>query len=258
MFRIEFTPGEHWRSRTPTRQGHIDQPTFGGYFGTAPSTVQGRMREAAHVARQRAHNPQLAPGMLVIHQSAPYRVVEIREFAEDLWPEAFEEQWQQSLEWWLKDPRPNPQPIRATWRQRPVVVVVEPDGGGKQRHLLVAAGDRWDVLPEHYAVCRSCGELPPCSEELRDQRVEQEVQKADHLMQIQPGACMGCGDTIGPRQKSVRFPGPNLWRPDLSDGSAVFHARKECGEFVSRYEAQWVAAGAPAGGMQQVLPSEGA
>lgn len=21
----------------------------------------------------------------------------------------------------------------------------------------------WDVLPEHYAVCRLCGELPPCS-----------------------------------------------------------------------------------------------
>jgi hypothetical protein len=54
--------------------------------------------------------------------------------------------------------------------------------------------------------------------------------------------------------KAVRFPGPNLWRPDLGDGSAVFHDRKECSHDVSRYRGQWEAAGnAPA---QAELPME--
>lgn len=62
---------------------------------------------------------------------------------------------------------------------------------------------------------------------------------AEGRMEIPAGHCMGCGEAISSRQKSTRFPGPNQWQPDLSDGTAVFHDRQECAGSAYRYRQQW-------------------
>ncbi|MFJ9771196.1 hypothetical protein ACIRVF_08125 [Kitasatospora sp. NPDC101157] len=252
-------PTARWRSRTPTRSGHIDPPNWRPMSETrignnGPSTVAGRVEEAEHDRRRREHNVHLQPGTLVIRDRAPYRIVEIREQPHDLWPEKFEHYWRLHHDLWAANPGSRPEPTRETWRDRPVVVVLTPDGGGEERHMIGPASHDWPVLPEHYAVCRSCGELPPCREEELDRVVSAQLAKSERLLAIPAGNCMGCGEAISSRQKSVRFPGPNLWRPDLAAGTARFHARGECAHWVDAYRGQWIALGAPASAEQPALP----
>jgi hypothetical protein len=218
-------------------------------IGNGPSTVEGRIQEAEYDRRRREHNIHLQPGMLVILNRAPYRIVEIREKPDDLWPARFEELWSKALDGWRRYGR-GKEPQRATWRDRPVNVVVVPDGGGPVEHRIGRASYVWDVLPEHYAVCRSCGELPPCREEELDKVVGTQLAKSERLMAIPAGNCMGCGEGISHRQKSERFPGPNLWRPDLAEGTARFHARRECAHWVDRYREQWKVQEAPVAAVQ--------
>lgn len=229
--------GSYWRSRTPVRRGHIDPPKLGGCIDQG-STVQRRI-EIADFRRQTDRlNPQLQPGMIVILGRRPYRVVEIREKPDDLWPARYEQRWEDAINEWRLHGR-GEEPQRATWRHRPVNVVVVPDGGGEEEHRLGPASFVFDVLPEHYAVCRSCGELPPCREEQLNRAVDRQIINAERLMSIPAGNCMGCGEGISSRQKTVGFPGANLWRPDLPEGSARFHARGECSDWVGEYRAQW-------------------
>ncbi|MEV8324561.1 hypothetical protein [Kitasatospora sp. NPDC056731] len=247
-------PLSRWRSRTPVRHGHIDKPRRGRIIGPARSTVEARLREEEYERKRCELNPVLAPGMLVIHQRAPFRVIEIHEVPFDLWPDPYDKQWATHFDFWLRSTGVDPAPDPAVWRERPVVVLVEPDGGGKAMHLQAPASTAWDVLPEHYAVCRSCGELPPCREEEIDKATERQMAETLRLLAIRPGACMGCGEAISGRQKPVAFPGPNLWRPDLPEGTARFHARKECEDWVDRYRDQWIALGAPVSAEQPALP----
>jgi hypothetical protein len=249
---ISVTPGAHWRSRNPVRRGHVDPPTHGRILDRG-STVQRRLELAEFERATRDRNPVLAPGMLVIFKRAAWRVVEIREIPQDLWPDPWPGHWDQHFRFWFDGPQSQPAPDPARWRDRPVNVVLEPDGGGKRKHLASRASFTWDVLPEHYAVCRSCGELPPCREEELDKAVDRQLAKSDRLMSIPAGACMGCGETITGRQKSVAFPGPNLWRLDLPAGTARFHARKECSHWVYEYREQWREQDAPAGEEQRAL-----
>ena len=242
-------PAATWRSRTPIRRGHFDKPNWRprseGRIGNGPSTVEGRISEKLSDEQRRDNNPHLQPGMLVIHKRAPHRIVETHEIAPDLWPQAYKDRWDEQFSWWMRDTQDRPQPELETWPYRPVMVVLMPDGGGKEIHLKGPASFVWDVLPEHYAVCRSCGELPPCREEEIDKVTGRQMAETLRLMAIRPGACMGCGETIGGRQKQVAFPGANLWRPDLADGTVRFHARQECGDWVRRYRTRWEAAGRP-------------
>lgn len=257
-------PGPQWRSRTPVRRGHFDppanRPTSEIRIGNGPSTVQGRINEKLGDERSRDQNVHLQPGMLVIHNRVPRRVVETREYPVDVWPQEFQDRWNELFLWWMGNPAGRTQPEKATWRDRPVVVVLQDDGGvGEDDHRLVLASRVWDVLPEHYAVCRSCGELPPCREEQIDKATAREMAETLRRMAIPAGACMGCGETIGGRQKVSAFPGPNLWRPDLPNGSVRFHARSECSSWAYMYGEQWKAAGKPGfvSAVQQMAMGEG-
>jgi hypothetical protein len=257
---IPFGPvaGQTWRSRTPTRRGHIDAPTWAGprAFASRPSSVHRRLEYVEHDRVFREINPQLQPGMLVIWERAPYRVAEIREIPQDLWPAPWTAHWDRHFRFWFDGKQEQPAPDPATWRDRPVNVVLEPDGGGKRKHLASRASFEWPILPEHYAVCRSCGELPPCREELLEKHVDRQVAKSDRLLSIPAGACMGCGETIGSRQKEVAFPGANLWRLDLPEGTARFHARGDCSDWVNQYQKQWQEQDAPVSEEQPSLFGE--
>ena len=236
---------EYWKTRTPTKTGYaVPFPRFGpSRYGEA-STAQRRRDDRISDRIRDERIVILQPDTLVVFQRAPYRVVEVREIPPDLWGEKLQKAYEDELTRW--DARPwGDRPTLETWRDRPVSVVLRPDKQpqAKPIHLRGRASFNWDVLPEHYAVCNACGELPPCQHELTEDKVRAQMVLTEELMAIPAGHCLSCGEAITSRMQAVRFPGPNLWRPDLGDASAVFHARKECSHDASRYRTQWEAAG---------------
>lgn len=247
---------EYWKTRTPTRTGFAAAfPRLGPSRHGQSSTAQ-RRRDDRIADRMRDDRiVTLEPDVLVVFQRAPYRVVEVREIPPDLWGEKWHQDFERELDRW--DARPwGDRPTLETWRDRPVSVVIRPDKQpqAKPIHLRGRASFQWDVLPDHYAICNACGELPPCRHELTEDKVRAQMVLTEELMSIPAGHCLSCGEAITSRMKAVRFPGPNLWRPDLGDNSAVFHERQECGHDVHRYREQWLAAGNAE--VQEELPLE--
>jgi hypothetical protein len=233
-----------WYVRQSTKRGGIHPPRTAlnrvGEPSSAMRRQEGRIREKEILANY----VQLKPGILVIWDRQPHRIVELAERPLDLWGDKYETRYAAAVEAWDRYPR-GERPEKATWDGRPYVFVLQPDGKPHEEpiHLIGPADTSWDVLPEHYAICSACGELPPCRDELNEREADQQAAKADVVMDIPPGHCLGCGEFVTTRQNAARFPGPNLWRPDLPENSAVFHARQECSGEVDRYRRQWEARG---------------
>jgi hypothetical protein len=202
--------------------------------------------------------PGVEVGHIVVVQRQAWRVLEIREKPEDLWPADYEQAWQKVVSRWIEHEAARAageltswgapmaaqtEPIRSQWYYRPVNVVVQrvDRPKSKREHILTSVSSEWQTLPEHYSVCRLCNELAPCRHVETEATVDLEMEKVERLMAIPRGACLGCGETITSRMKGIRFPGPNLWRPDWGTDSAVFHARsrEECSNAVWKYEQQW-------------------
>ncbi|MFI8535423.1 hypothetical protein ACIGMX_34900 [Streptomyces aquilus] len=234
-----------WYVGQPTKRGGIHPPrTSINRTGHASSAMR-RQRQRIDDRQMLANYVQLKPGVLVIWSRQPYRVVELAERPLDLWGEKHEMRYATALEQWEQGGRRGDRPEKATWDGRPYVFVLQPDGQPHDEplHLIGPANYSWAVLPEHYAICSACGELVPCAHALAEREADKQAAVADVLMDIAPGHCLGCGEYVSPRQKAARFPGPNLWRPDMPDHSAVFHARQECAGAVERYRRQWEARG---------------
>jgi hypothetical protein len=202
--------------------------------------------------------PGVEVGDIVVLQRQAWRVLELREKPEDLWPADYEKAWQGVVSRWVAHEasraageltswgaplKAQSEPVRSEWFYRPVNVVLQlvDRPKSKPRHIVASVSCEWQVLPEHFVVCRLCNELPPCRHMETEATVNREMEKAERLMAIPRGACLGCGEAITSRMKAVRFPGPNLWRPDWGTDSAVFHARSrdECSNGVWKYERQW-------------------
>lgn len=181
-----------------------------------------------------AYTGDLKPGDIVVWDRKPYRVLEVTPRAHIDWSPKYLEQWEKEG---------SPDPVR--WRYRPSALVLgkesEADPNWRQ-HLEAGGLHRWTVLPEHYAICRLCGELPPCRHEYNEAVVEHATEKMAEAMAILPGFCHACKESIRPRQGSIRFEGENLIRPDLGDGSAVFHTRRQCFDDAFRYDEKWAVA----------------
>lgn len=261
---------EYWSTRNPTRPGfavRFPPRTNPRRYGQS-STAQRRRDDRISDRMMDDRIVTLEPGTLVVFQRAAYRIVEVREIPPDLWGDNWHKDFADELARWEADQldahpmdrrRRGDQPTFETWRDRPVSVVLRPDASpeAKPQHLRGRASFKWDVLAEHYAVCRACGELPPCSHELTEDKVRAQMILTEELMDIPAGHCLSCGEGITARMNAVRFPGPNLWRPDLGDASAVFHERKECAHDVRRYRRQWEAAGNAEPQAQLPLAEEG-
>lgn len=232
---------------------YVSQPTKRGGFHPPLDRLN---RIGEHSSAMRRHEQriddkrilnsyvQLAPGVLVVFDRQPWRVVEITERPTDLWDESYEKAFAAAVESWERFGRGD-RPEKATWHSRPMAIVLQLDGKPHEKpiHLIGPYHHSWDVLPEHYAICSACGELPPCRHELAEREADQQAARADVLMDIPAGHCLGCGEAITSRQNATRFPGPNLWRFDLPENSAVFHARRECSTPRERYREQWEARG---------------
>jgi hypothetical protein len=175
----------------------------------------------------------LTEGCIVVYMRDPYRLQEIREVQHVDWPAKYRKVW---VEHGMPDPD--------TWHYRPRMVIVQPldQPESKPVHLGCSNSTNWHVLPEHFAVCRLCQEIPPC----RHVHTERVVQRANDSMEkemaILPGCCHGCREPITKRQKAFAFPGPNLIRPDLGDDSAIFHTRSKCMRSVASYDKRWAKA----------------
>lgn len=234
----------YWKTRTPTLYGYTLPPAEPGKSMWQPSSAIRRAENAVHERRLARRYITLTPGVTVIYERAPWRVVAVDERPDDLWGKKYEEDFAHHMKLW-ESRKLGDKPERGSWRGRPMAVQIVPvaDPKAEPVHLIAPGHHQWDVLPEHYAVCVACGELPPCRHETAEREADVIAARNDVLMDIPPGHCLGCGEHITHRQKAARFPGPNLWRPDLPEHSAVFHARQECAGEVDRYRRQWEARG---------------
>lgn len=187
----------------------------------------------------------IQPGELIAWREdrRPHRLVEVREIPDDLWGDHFDSLWAQ---------HGSPDVARPTWEYRPVSLVVTTPSGGRPRHLRCSAGSEVYVLDEHHPICAACGQVPPCHDADITAQVAREMEAMDRVMQIPLGHCLGCGEYVTQRQDGVRFPGPNLWRPDFPEGSALFHARRACSGWRRSYEADLEKRSATADGANRV------
>jgi hypothetical protein len=234
----------YWTTRTRTLYGYALPAAEPGKAMWQPSSAIRRAENAVHERRLARRYVQLAPGVIVVWERQPWQIVSVDERPDDLWGDKYEDEFAHHLKVW-ESRKLGDKPERHTWRGRPIAVQIVPvaDLKAEPIHLLAPGHHQWDVLPEHYAVCVACGDLPPCRHELAEQEGDLIAARADVLMDIPPGHCLGCGEYVTTRQQAARFPGPNLWRPDMPEHSAVFHARQECAGEVERYRRQWEARG---------------
>lgn len=232
---------EYWKPRTRTLNGYALPAAEPGQSNWRPSSARRRYENAVHQRALARRYVQLAPGVLVIWERQPWRVIAVDERPDDLWGEKYEAEFAHHLKVW-ESRQLDDRPERSTWRGRPIAVQIVPvaDPKADPLHLIGPGNHQWDVLPEHYSVCAACGELPPCRHELAEQEADRQAAQTDVLMDIPAGHCLACGEHITHRQQADRFPGPNLWRPDLPENSAVFHSRQECAGPRHRYRAQWL------------------
>lgn len=96
-------------------------------------------------------------------------------------------------------------------------------------------------LPEHFAVCHSCGELAPCREHERGLYAAREAERMEHELKLLPGCCPACQEPITSRQQTIDFPGEHVFNPFMPS-DPVFHTRRKCLGGARRYENAWVAA----------------
>lgn len=179
----------------------------------------------------------LTPGLLVIVDRTPYRMIEVCEREPVDWDQAESDRWNQAG-------RPDP----ATWPRRPLTLLArrEADAPGSlgtaEYFAIDEACELMQVLPEHYSVCRCCGELPPCRHNELEAAIARETTRMARILEILPGCCHACLQPVTTRQRSISFPGMNLLRPDLGYDSALFHLRQGCLGAAISYDAQWAAA----------------
>ncbi|MCX4801802.1 hypothetical protein OG594_09075 [Streptomyces sp. NBC_01214] len=183
--------------------------------------------------RSRRSTGGLEPDQLVVWDRQPYRVIEVRERDHADWTENYRAAW-------VKHGMPEP----SSWYYRPRVVVIRHDDqpNAKPLHLQAPNNANWYTLPEHYWVCRQCNEIPPCRHVHNEGIMDRASERMSKDMALVPGVCHGCREPITARQRSFTFPGPNLIRPDLGNGSAVFHTRRGCMDSVKAYDRRWAGA----------------
>lgn len=159
----------------------------------------------------------------------PYLVLAIDDVHPANWTDDEQAEWQQAG---MPDP----------WLRAPFRVRVQPLPDGRPGGFRI--GPRtyvtWYLLPDHYAVCVSCGEIAPCRELTGRREAEQAMVRFEMLAGILPGCCWSCAEPITARQKAITFDGTNVWMPTAPP--AVFHARRSCRAAATTYEEAWVQA----------------
>lgn len=182
----------------------------------------------------------LEPGDLIELRRKIWRVAEVRQVPVIDWDEDDRQKWEQ-------ESRAYKIGSEEEWPRRPLYLILRPASGGKRHHVKIRPWANWRreayALPEHYPVCKDCGEPWPCPELEITQEVDREAAKLAELERILPGCCWSCGDPVTHKQSSISFDGENLLLPGAP--SPVFHLRRkgQCRSDAHSYEKRWVAAG---------------
>ena len=112
--------------------------------------------------------------------------------------------------------------------ERSYEVILRPDGElfdfAQYNHVIgIRRNAPIYLLPEHYGLCHTCGELMPCSE-VWAERISTESAKQAGRFEVE-GICPSCQEPVTARQKSHRFE-ENLRVP--LGPPVTFHARSRC------------------------------
>lgn len=167
-------------------------------------------------------------GALVGFRGKPYRVAAVRPVPETEWTDR-ERDWLASHAWCTDEP---------------IFVRLESAGDHPSIRIRIHPGGSsptWYILPEHYAVCVTCGDLAPCEAHLATLAAREAAAQAEKDMRVIPGTCPACNEPITSRQKTITYPGGNVLNP-FDPGPVRFHTRRQCLGGAERYEAAWVAA----------------
>lgn len=164
-------------------------------------------------------------GELIGFRGRAYRVIAVDEIPETDWTDDERD--------WLS---------RRTWGHRPHRVRVLPVDDEREHGMRVSPWQSpiWHVLPEHYAICATCGDLAPCAGHHAARAAAEAARRAEKDMAVLPGFCPSCNEPITHRQKAITYPGPNVLNP-LGQPNVRFHTRRKCLAGASRYEEAWVA-----------------
>lgn len=100
---------------------------------------------------------------------------------------------------------------------------------------------QWQALPEHYAVCRLCGDLAPCKAHTDAILAAEQAIRMERELRLLPGCCPACQEPVTSRQKSITFEGEYVRNP-LGPVDVAFHLRRACRSEAARYEEAWVKA----------------
>lgn len=204
------------------------------------NTVEAVSRSGETMTEDRSWSPAMCErgyydrrppvGALVAFRRTPWRVIAVDDVESNDWDDRTRDEW---LALGMPD----------QWHYRPFRVRVESPAGGDRGSMTVHSWNSitWQILPEHYAVCVSCGELAPCLAHTAMKQAERAMVRVEREMQLMPGCCPACQEPITKRQESKTFPGENLLLP-FGDPDVTFHMRSACRGGAEQYEEMWVRA----------------
>lgn len=178
--------------------------------------------------QQYSHRPER--GALIALNRQPYRVRDIIDIPPESWSDRARSHWTES-----GSPTP--------WGRAPFEMHLTPAQGHEELVARVEPWHRapWHTLPEHYAVCASCGELAPCRGHREELEAAEGMRRLERDLRLLPGCCPGCQEPITTRQRVIAFPGVNVLLP-TGEENPRFHLRSACRAAAERYEDAWVRA----------------
>lgn len=130
----------YWKTRTRTLYGCALPPAETGKSMWQPSSAIRRAENAVHERRLARRYIQLAPGVLIVWERAPWQVVAVDERPDDLWGDKYEDDFAHHLKVW-ESRQLGAKPERHTWRGRPIAVQIVPvnDPKADPVHLMAPA-----------------------------------------------------------------------------------------------------------------------
>lgn len=182
------------------------------------SLVEWRPREGKMVF-------DLVPKMLVAYEWAAWRVMRVEDHPEESWSDAERKAAARGVS--LRRVTLRPAAEDATW-----------ENSRSDLHGVLQGRPPWFELPDHYSVCHSCGDVPPCRHVEGDRAAEAGLKRMARYET--EGVCPACSEPVSHRQKSIRFD-ENVEIP--GGPPVVFHLRQECRWRAREYEKRWAAAG---------------
>jgi hypothetical protein len=186
------------------------------------------------------------PGVRLGINGSVYEVVEVRDQDPVDWDEG-------TRQWHASRGGRDSSGVPAEWPLRPYYVVVHQVTGrgraSKRQHFLIRPYYHrhcWYLMPEHWAVCASCGDPYPCLGKHGEREAQTARAEMERLLAILPGCCWSCGKPITARQRSATFDGENLLMPGgpppaFHTARSAQHQQVSCLGSAVEYERRWIA-----------------